>query len=133
MVPITLTYGAVLGLMMAVLSIRVPIRRGILDVPFGDGGDVPLATRIRAFGNFVEYVPMIVLLMALAEVSGAAPGVLHASGTGLVLSRLVHALAYRGRPELTLAEKVGRGIGAFSTWTVLAGLSAYLLFTEVVG
>ncbi|MEM6930198.1 MAG: MAPEG family protein [Myxococcota bacterium] len=133
MVPITLTYGAILGLMMAVLSIRVPIRRGILDVPFGDGGDVPLATRIRAFGNFVEYVPMIVLLMALAEVSGTNPGVLHVSGMALVLSRLVHAVAYRGRSELTLAEKVGRGIGALSTWTVLFGLSAYLLLTGAFG
>lgn len=127
MVPITLTYAAILGLGMAVLSIRVPMRRGQLDVPFGDGGDEALATRIRAFGNFAEYVPMILLLMALAEGSGASATVLHASGAGLVLSRLVHALAYRGRSVLTFPEKVGRGIGAFSTWCVLAGLSAYLL------
>ncbi|MEN0065720.1 MAG: MAPEG family protein [Myxococcota bacterium] len=127
MVSITLMYAGVLGLLMAGLSIRVPLRRGQLDVPFGDGGDERLATRIRAFGNFTEYVPMVLVLMALAELSGGSNAVLHASGAGLVVSRVVHAVAYRGRSELTFPEKVGRGFGALSTWTVLAGLSAYIV------
>ena len=126
MVEVTLGYTAVLGALMAVLSIRVPIRRGVLDVPFGDGGDEELATRIRAFGNFTEYVPMILVMMALAELSGASPTALHVSGVVLIAARGLHAVAYRARSTLTLPQKVGRGFSAFATWCVLSGLSVYV-------
>ena len=129
--PVTLLYAALLGLVMSVLSIRVPMRRGTLDVPYGDGGDVPLATRIRAFGNFVEYVPMMLLLMGFLELQGASVTGLHLAGGGLLLARSVHALAYRGRSTLSLPEKIGRGIGAMGTWLVLTGLSGWALVTAL--
>lgn len=119
MLPTTLLYAGLLGLLMSVLSIRVPIRRGILDVPFGDGDDLRLATRIRAFGNFTEYVPMILLLMALLEVHEAPPAMLHAMGGVLLGARLLHAVAYVAKTSLNNAEKIGRGIAAMSTWLVL--------------
>jgi len=114
---------------MAVLSIRVPMRRGVLDVPFGDGGDEALATRIRAFGNFTEYAPMVVLLLALLESGGARPALLHGLGIAFVASRVLHAVVYRARTELTTPLKIGRGIAAISTWLVLvsgAGAAAWL-------
>jgi uncharacterized membrane protein YecN with MAPEG domain len=104
---------------MALLSIRVPLRRGALEVPFGDGGDEALATRIRAFGNFIEYVPMVLLLFALLESGGLAAARLHALGAALLAARVLHALAYRGRLKLSLPEKVGRGVAAMTTWATL--------------
>jgi len=125
--PITLLYAGLLGLLMAVLSIRVPIRRGTLDVPLGDGGDEILATRIRVFGNFIEYVPALLALLLVLEASGASPVALHVMGAGLLAARLVHATMFRARNELTTGEKIGRAIGAMGTWLVLASAATYAL------
>jgi uncharacterized membrane protein YecN with MAPEG domain len=124
---ITLLYAGLLGALMAVLSIRVPMRRRALEVPFGDGGDEALATRIRAFGNFTEYVPMILLLLALLEMQGAPPALLHGLGVPLVGARVLHALSYRARSELTGPEKLGRAVSAMTTWLVLCVGSAAAL------
>lgn len=132
MVDVTLLYAGLLAGMMAVLSIRVPMRRGAVNVPYGDGNDERLATRVRAFGNFIEYVPMILLLMALLELSGTSLGLLHGLGVALLAARVLHAAAYRGRNELSALEKVGRGVAAMSTWLVL-GAAASLATVAALG
>lgn len=130
--PITLLYASILGLFMAVLSIRVPMRRAAIDTPWGDGGDVSLATRIRVFGNFTEYVPMLLLLFFLLETSGSASSTaLHGLGVALIASRLVHAFALIAKDELTLPRKIGRGLGAMSTWLILMATAGYALFIAV--
>ena len=121
-VEVTLLYAGLFGALMAILSIRVPIRRGVLDVPYGDGGDEELSTRIRAFGNFTEYVPMMLVLLGLLELSGTSPVLLHGFGATLLGARVLHAVSYRGADTLTMAQKVGRGLAAMVTWLVLVGL-----------
>jgi len=133
MLHVTALYAGALGALMAVLSIRVPMRRGALSVPWGDGEDVSLRTRIRAFGNFTEYVPMVLLLMALNEHVGAGAAVLHGLGLGLLGFRLLHALTYRGKESLELGEKVGRGVSAMGTWLVLVVAAGHLLYASALG
>ena len=123
---VTGLYASLLALLMAVLSIRVPIRRGILNVPWGDGGDEKLATRIRVFGNFTEYVPMILLLMALLECRETATSSLHYLGMALIFSRLLHAFSLKRADKLTRARQFGRGAAAMTTWLVLV-IAAILL------
>ncbi len=133
MVPTTLTYAALFGLLMAVLSIRVPMRRGAIDVPYGDGDDLALATRIRAFGNFTEYVPMLLVCFALLELQGLSAAWLHALASTLLAARLLHALTYRGKCELDTGEKIGRAVSAMSTWLVLvaaSGLCGWLALAD---
>jgi uncharacterized membrane protein YecN with MAPEG domain len=50
----------------------------------------------RAHGHFAEYVPIITLMVAMPEMSGATPFRVHLLMTGLLLSRLMH-LADPGR------------------------------------
>ena len=125
--PITLLYAGVLGLMMAALSIQVPIRRGLKDIPWGDGGDPQLATSIRVFGNFIEYVPAALVLFFLLETSGAERWVLHALGVTLVVARVVHAGSLKSGTELSSARKAGRGLGAMATWAVILVSAGYAL------
>jgi len=124
MITTTVFYAGVLGVLMALLSIRVPMRRARLNLPWGDGGDPTLATRIRVFGNFIEYVPFVILLMALLELSGGAPWALHAAGNTLIVARIVHAIALHSEDN-ALWRKVLRGIGAMGTWLVLLSLAIY--------
>lgn len=125
---ITPLYAALAGIFMALLSIRVPVRRAALNAPWGDGGDPELATRIRVFGNFIEYVPMTLLLLVLLELQGAAPAWLHGPGVVLLIARGVHAVSLRHGQNPGLPRKIGRGIGAMGSWLVLMVVSGRLLY-----
>jgi hypothetical protein len=47
------------------------LRKSLGNVVFGDADNDVLRRRIRAFGNFVEYAPLCLLLLALVELQGA--------------------------------------------------------------
>ena len=49
-----------------------------------------IAVWMRRHGNFVEYVPFVLLMMALAEASGMPPVWMHVIGIVLLASRLIH-------------------------------------------
>ena len=130
MIVTTLTYAGILGLVMALLSIRVPMRRATLNAPWGDGDDDILATRVRVFGNFIEYVPYVVLLMGLVELSGGQQSTLHFCGLSLVVARLLHAVALHRRDD-AIWRKLFRAVGAMTTWLVLLSLAVYALMLGV--
>ncbi|MBO0906487.1 MAPEG family protein [Jiella sonneratiae] len=89
--PIAALYAAILTPLFIGLAVRVVLRRNSLATTIGDGGDAALTRRIRVHGNFCEYAPMALLLLALAE-SVATPGwVLHLAGILLVAGRCLHA------------------------------------------
>ena len=84
----TLLYASLLGILIVVLGLRVSLRRRRHHVSLGDGGDPQLTFRIRALGNFVEYVPFAILLTALVELSGGRAAVLHGIGSVLLVARI---------------------------------------------
>ncbi|MBI0536177.1 hypothetical protein D9599_11385 [Roseomonas sp. KE2513] len=92
---VTLLYAGVLGLGFVALSLRVIRARGRARVSLGTGGDAALERAVRAHGNFAEYVPLALVLMLAAEVSGGASWPLHLAGASLLAGRLLHALALR--------------------------------------
>lgn len=70
--PFTSITAASLAMIMLPLTLQVSLRRvAIGSVVFGDGGDDVLRRRIRAFGNFTEYTPLCLILLALLEAQGA--------------------------------------------------------------
>jgi uncharacterized protein len=70
---ITGLYAIPLTLMMIGLSTHITMLRAKTGISIMDGGNTTLAERIRRHGNFIETVPMILLLMTLAELQGTAP------------------------------------------------------------
>ena len=103
---ITTMYAAPLAALFLVLSFAVIRRRRGLAISIGDGGDTRFARLIRGHGNFAEYVPMMLLLMAFAEMGGAGPGVIHAAGLLLLSGRLLHVYAL-GLTERNMPARVG--------------------------
>ena len=61
------------------------------NVIFGDGGNVVMLQRMRVHGNFIEYVPLGLLLLLVLELNGAAPLLLNALGGSLLVARVLHA------------------------------------------
>ena len=111
---ITPFYAGLLALWFLVLSVRVVQRRqgGIF---LGDGGDPQMLRVIRGHANFTEYVPLILLLMALLELGHTSSYLLHAAGIALLVARLLHGYAL----SFTQKFRFGRFYGAGLTLLVL--------------
>ncbi len=88
--PITSIYAIVLTIMMIALSTIVSSKRGRSGISILHGDNMDLALAIRRHGNFIENVPMALLLLALAEMNAAPPLLLHAAGAALVIGRIAH-------------------------------------------
>lgn len=87
---ITAPYAAVLTLIVFVLTQLVIRARGKTTIMLGDKGDDRLLEASRRQMNFVENVPIALILMMLAEAGGANATLLHTAGVVLVLARLIH-------------------------------------------
>jgi uncharacterized protein len=112
---ITPFYGGLLTILFVILSVRV-IRTRVRDkISLGDGGNVPLQRRVRGHGNFAEYVPLALLLMAFLELSRFSIYVLHGMGILLLIGRLLHGYTF----SFTERFKIGRVAGAGLTLIVL--------------
>src|SRR5262245_13144604 len=126
---ITALYLAILALIYAVLALRVAgLRRANLAL-FGDAENAKLRTAIRVHANFIEYVPIITLLVALLEMSGMAASRVHLLMGGLLLARLLHPMGMSARPG-TWQFNAGRVGGILLTIAVLIGaaISALVRF-----
>lgn len=132
--PITSIVVALLALIMIPLTVQVSLRRialgkaknDITAFVFGDAGDEILRRRTRAFGNFIEYVPVCAILLALLEVAHAPPLLVLAMGITLVFSRCLHAygMLYSSNPAF-------RGFAMFLTYVMLLGMASSLLIRYV--
>ena len=129
---VTAFYLAILALIYAVLALQVARLRRNNRVLFGDADNRQLRTAIRVHANFIEYVPIIALLVAMLEMSGMAAGRVHLLMGGLLLARLLHPLGMYARPG-TWQFNAGRVCGILLTIAVLvaaavAGLSRFWPF-----
>src|SRR5262249_47030744 len=115
---ITAFYLAILALIYAVLALRVAGLRRRNLATFGDADNVTLRTAIRVHANFIEYVPIITLLVALLEISGMAASRVHLLMGGLLLTRLLHPMGMAAKP-MTRQFVVGRMVGILLTIAVL--------------
>ena len=117
--PVTATAAGALGLFYVALSFWVIARRRSAQVGIGDGDDRELARRIRVHGNFAEYVPFCVMLLALNEVAGPRPFWLIPCAVAVVAGRLLHALGL-GR---SIGVSAPRFVGMSLTFLSIVALS----------
>ncbi len=92
-------YAALCGLFLIFLSARVIRQRRRSKVALGDAGKPEMQRAMRVQANFSEYVPLALLLLALAELQGLDAVILHALGLLLLLGRLLHAFGVAREPE----------------------------------
>ena len=114
--PITLTFTALNALIFIFLSILVVRGRITEKVSVGAGGKANLELKIRAHGNFAEYVPLALFLIALLDVNDQPQTLLCLLGTALTVGRISHAIGLtRG-----LAPNPFRFVGTLLTWVTIA-------------
>ena len=85
---------------------------------------------------FVEYAPLVIILMALAELQGQSTWTIHLIGLCLVAGRLLHAYGVSQEPELAKLRVAGMAltftaliVGALSNLG-LTGLMSLTLATS---
>ena len=90
--PITTLYAVLLGVIFTVLGFGIGALRGKTGISMFDGGNPDVAVAMRRHGNFTEYVPFALILMALVEGAGGNTTALHVIGIALVLARIAHPI-----------------------------------------
>lgn len=124
---ITGLYAALCAFLILALSLRIVALRRRLRVGIGDGGDAGLARAIRAQANAIEYIPLLLVMLLIAENNGAGMVFVNACGLVLLLARLLHAIGLSGSAGVSF----GRFWGTLLTWLVLLVLGAQLLWGYV--
>lgn len=84
-------YAGLLALVYLTLTIRTVLARRKYSISLGHKAEPQLMRNVRAHGNFSEYVPILLILIALLELRDFSPLLIHIFGAVLVVSRISHA------------------------------------------
>jgi uncharacterized protein len=120
-------YAAIFALMLVFMSVRVANMRREMRVTLGDGGQRMLQRRIRVQGNFIEYVPMALILLAFAELQGWPRWLLNVLCLILLAARIVHAYGVGREPESIPL----RATGMATTAMLLIAIALLLLYGTI--
>lgn len=128
LLPVTLSTASVLTVMLLGLIVNVVRGRWKHRVPIGDGGNSDMLIRMRIHANFVEHVPLLLVLMALLELAGANRIFLIVFGAALILFRVLHII---GMPRR--APNPYRIIGAAGSLLLMILAAGYGLILVATG
>lgn len=124
---ITGFYAGLLGLIMLALLANVGRLRGKKGVALGNAGhDRDLLIADRRHMNFIENVPLALLLLAIIEANGAPHLWVHVLGVVLVIARVIHPFGLKPESMRSLCRLIGAG-GTMLV-TLVAALIAIWLF-----
>lgn len=128
-IPVTLLYASIFTLFALVLSFRAGSFRGNaqISVLFGEPPNMELAQRVRVHQNFLEYVPLILILFGLLEASGVSRMFLYVMGDLLIVARIAHAIGLRHDN----IQHIGRLVGAGGTALITVVTAGYGLWLSV--
>ena len=98
MLIVTAIIASLLTISFIKLSFAVIGLRGKNRVGLGSGGHDDLERAIRAQGNFAEYVPFGIILIACLELNNAPWWLVLIPGVTLIIGRLIHAVGINELP-----------------------------------
>jgi hypothetical protein len=133
--PITSLIAALLGVLAVPLSIyvtlqRVRVGKATGELPaaaFGPHPEVKLTAAIRAHGNLMEYAPMGLVLIGLAEANDAQTAWLLPVALAFAAGRWLHAFAMLTNPY----PPALRGIAMVTTYVAMGAPAVYLTIKMV--
>ncbi|MHA6718478.1 MAPEG family protein [Sphingomonas sp. RS6] len=124
--PVTLVSAGAAALINLWLAVRVIQMRFAGNVLMGDGGNPRLVARMRAQMNFIEYTPIVLILIGLIELARGSQLILWIASTAYLIGRLLHPFGMDG-------WLIGRQIGTATTLIVMTGLGLYAVWLGYAG
>jgi uncharacterized protein len=118
--PISLTSAGIAALINIWLGIRIGQVRTREKVSVGDGGNEALIRRMRAQSNFIEFTPIVLILIAVVELAKGPSTWLWVVAILYMLARIAHAFGME-------KDSKARGIGIMVTMLVTLGLGIYAI------
>jgi uncharacterized membrane protein YecN with MAPEG domain len=132
MLIITSIIAATLTIIFVKLSFTVIGLRRKNGIGLGSGGYEDLERAIRAQGNFAEYVPFGIILIACLELNGAPWLLVTISGVTLIIGRWIHAKGMNVPPPDFSKRVLGMKL-TFGTLISLAALNLGWSLYRLVG
>jgi len=121
---ITPIYAGLLGLLFLQLSFKAINKRTANKIGIGTGENIELLRAVRVHANFAEYTPLILLMLAFAEINGLPAASIHGMGVLLLVGRVMHALGLSKEPDIVPL----RFTGMILTFLSLLGTSLACLY-----
>lgn len=123
MLLVTSIIAATLTIIFVKLSFTVIGLRRKNRIGLGSGGHEDLERAIRAQGNFAEYVPFGIILIACLELNEAPWWLVAIPGITLIIGRLIHAVGINQPPP----DFTKRVLGMQFTFGTLITLAVFNL------
>lgn len=122
-------YIGLSALMLLALSLYVGRLRGKENnFALGSLGDARLAGAVRAHGNFIEYAPIVLLMILVLALLKASVIVLHLLGIVFIVARVIHAAAMVQETQPNTLRMIGIGLTAL---VLLVGALACLYYAAI--
>lgn len=120
--PITLTAAGCAALINLWLGIRIGQMRTKEKISIGDGGNDNLIRRMRAQSNFIEFTPIVLVLLGLVESASGTSTWLWVVAALYLIGRILHPLGMD-------ADGFGKGrmIGTLTSMLTTLGLGIYAI------
>jgi uncharacterized membrane protein YecN with MAPEG domain len=131
MLLITSVIAAALTIIFIKLSFAVIGLRRKNKVGLGSGGIDDLERAIRAQGNFAEYVPFGIILIACLELNGAPWWLVALPGITLIIGRLIHAVGINQPPPDFSKRVLGMKFTFYTLITLVVLNLAWTLYKLV--
>jgi uncharacterized protein len=124
--PVALVTAGAAALLNFWLGLRISRLRISEKILVGDGGNPRLVARMRAQLNFVEYAPLVLILIALIELARGTQLWLWVVAALFIVGRVLHAFGMDGWRQ-------GRMIGIAITMLTMLGLAGYAVYLGYTG
>ncbi len=128
----TTAVASVLTLIFIRLSFAVIRLRRANRIALGSGGNEALERAIRAQGNFAEYVPFGIILLACLELNGAPWWLVSIPGITLIIGRLIHAKGI-SQPPPNFTRRVIGMVFTMNTLIALIVMNLAWIVYKLVG
>lgn len=113
---ISVLYVVFCSALLMWLSFEVIKQRRTFKVKYSDGGEEALVRARSAHSNAIEYIPISMLMLVLAEYNGAYSWMIHLCGLIFIVGRVCHGYS------ILSDTLTGRRFGMYCTFLVMLTL-----------
>ena len=128
MLQITAIYASLLAFIFVRLSTNIIKLRRLYKISLGHKNHKDLEQSIRAQANFIEYVPLGLILLSCLEINKIHPVIVFLLGGLLLVGRFLHAKSFT-MPNIDQSKRV-QGM-KFTFWSIRL-MAAMLIFSFLI-